>query len=340
MRFGLFGIPGYFADDHGAAGGRCVISETFMSNIRQSSVGGLVDMHLYKVNSKKDSLRESRYHGISTFLLPAFIIYGLFVLAALMVSLVMSFFNWNVTGKITFAGLANWFSFFDGPGRQTAITTLEVVILSIIIQIPLSVSLGVFVAKNTRYRNILAWVFVLPLLVSPTGIAITFERLFSPQFGGLTPFFQQTWLSSSTLAPIIVTIVFSWRIMPLYIILIQAGVRTIPKEFYEAAKIDGASERQQLFKITLPQIKNTITVVSILCLVGGLTAFDLYYVMTGGGPNGATTTLAVGLYLKAFTDESLGAASVYAVALAALGMLVSGGVARFSGFSSMRSQRA
>ena len=82
-----------------------------------------------------------------------------------------------------------------------------------------------------------------------------------------------------------------------------------------------------------------IAVITILGVTQALTAFDLYYVMTGGGPDGATTTLSVGVYLKAFTDQALGAASVYAVIVAGLGVFFAGVISRSSGFGSMRSER-
>lgn len=277
--------------------------------------------------------------GMSALVLPAFVLYGTFVLAALVLALLLSFVNWPVGGRISFAGLANWRGFFQRTGVHALGVTGEVIGLSTLLQIPLSVALGIFVAGRQRYRAVLSWIYVLPLLVSPTGIAITWARVFSPAFGGLSPVLQQAWLSSSTLAPVIVTAAFSWRIVPFYTILVQASVRSIPRELSEAAVLDGASNGKRIRHVVLPQLRHTIVVVGILCLTGALTAFDLYYVMTGGGPNGATTTLAVGVYLKAFTDEALGPASVYAVVVAALGLGVAGAVSRFSGFGTMRSQR-
>jgi raffinose/stachyose/melibiose transport system permease protein len=277
--------------------------------------------------------------GLSALALPAFVLYGVFVLVALLLAIVLSFTNWPVGGSISFAGLANWRAFFATEGPHTLAVTGEVIGLSLVVQIPLSVALGIFAAGRQRYRAVLSWIYVLPLLVSPTGIAITWARLFDPTFGGLSPVLTQTWLSSSVTAPILVTMIFSWRIVPFYMILVQAAVRTIPRELSEAAVLDGASRAAEIWHIVLPQLRHTIVVVSILCVTGALTAFDLFYVMTGGGPDEATTTLAVGVYLKAFTDQALGAASVYAVVVAALGVLFAGTVSRLTGFGAMRSER-
>ncbi len=277
--------------------------------------------------------------GLFALALPAFVLYGVFVLLALLIAVALSFFNWPVGGAITFAGLANWGHFFQGTGIHSLLVTGEVIGLSLVFQIPLSVVLGIFSAGRQRYRAILSWIYMIPFLVSPTGIAITWSRFFSPDFGALSPFLTQAWLSNTFTAPILVTAIFSWRILPFYMVLVQAAVRTIPAELSEAAVLDGATRTQEIWYITLPQLRHTIVVVGILAVTQALTAFDLYYVMTGGGPNGATTTLSVGVYLRAFTDQALGAASVYAVVVSGLGVLFAGVISRASGFGAMRSER-
>jgi raffinose/stachyose/melibiose transport system permease protein len=288
-----------------------------------------------------DSLRPRRRDlALPALITPAFVLYGVFVLAALVMALILSFTNWPVGGAISFAGLSNWRQFFSGSGVHSVVVTAEVIGLSLVLQIPLSLALGIFAAGRQRYRAVLSWIYVLPLLMSPTGIAITWARFFDPTFGALTPVMQQTWLSNATLAPILVTAVFTWRIVPFYMILVQSAVRTIPKELVEAAMLDGATNAQRLRHIILPQLRHTIVVVTILCITGGLTAFDLYFVMTGGGPDGATSTLAVGVYLKAFSDQALGGASVYAVVVSGLGVTLAAAVSRITGFGAMKSQRS
>jgi raffinose/stachyose/melibiose transport system permease protein len=277
--------------------------------------------------------------GLAALALPAFLLYGVFVLVALALAIGLSFTHWPVGGSVSFAGLANWRAFFLQQGPHTLVVTGEVIGISLLVQIPLSIMLGIFTAGRQRYRAVLSWIYVLPLLISPTGIAITWSRLFDPTFGGLSGVLTQTWLSNSTTAPILVTLIFSWRIVPFYMILVQAAVRTIPRELSEAAVLDGASRAAEIRHVILPQLRHTIVVVSILAVTGALTAFDLYYVMTGGGPDGATTTLSVGVYLKAFADQVLGAASVYAVVVAAVGVIFAATVSRVTGFGAMRSER-
>lgn len=286
-----------------------------------------------------DNGRGKREVGPGLLVLPAFAIYGVFVIGALLAAVVISFLNWPIGGSVTFAGLRNWSEFLSGGGLKALGVTAEVIGISLVVQIPLSVALGIFAAGRQRYRAVLSWLYVLPLLVSPTGIAITWARLFDPTFGGFASIVQQTWLSSQVAAPVIVTLAFSWRIVPFYIILIQAAVRTIPRELFDAAAVDGAFGARLIRHILLPQLRHSIVVVTILAVTGALTAFDLYFVMTGGGPDGATTTLAVGVYLQAFSNQVLGPASVYAVVVAAAGLMAAGLVSRVTKFGEMRSQR-
>lgn len=286
--------------------------------------------------------RRPRLHlqqNLAALALPAFALYGLFVLVTLVVAVLLSFVNWPVSGSATFTGFSNWTSFFGGDGLRALAVSGEVIAISLVVQVPLSAALGIFSAGRQRYRAVLSWIYVLPLLISPTGLAIAWAKLLDPTFGGLSPFFSQTWISDPVAAPIIVTLIFSWRILPFYVILVQAAVRAIPAELVEAAALDGASRQQQIWQIILPQIRHSLVVVSILCLTGALTAFDLFFVITGGGPDGATTTLAVGVYTKGFTDGSIGEASVYAVVVTLVGIVVAGFVSRASGFGSMSSER-
>lgn len=283
--------------------------------------------------------RRSIHTSLSAFALPAFALYGLFVLVTLVVAVIVSFLSWPVVGRISFVGLANWKAFFSGGGTHAVLISAEVILISLVVQVPLSVALGIFSSGRQRYRAVLSWIYVLPLLISPTGIAINWAKLLDPTFGGLAPFLTQAWLSNAVLAPIIVTLIFTWRITPFYIILVQAAVRAVPTELLESAALDGASRRQQIHFVILPQIRHTLVVVSILCLTGALTAFDLFFVMTGGGPNGATTTLSVGVYVTAFSDQSLGSASAYAVVVTLIGLIFAGVLSRRSGFGSMESER-
>ena len=132
--------------------------------------------------------------------------------------------------------------------------------------------------------------------------------------------------------------IIAWQFIPFHTLLYQAGTRQIPASLYEAARIDGASGAQQFWQITLPQLRNTMVTSTTLIIVGSLTYFDLVFILTGGGPGYATRLLPLDMYITGFQDHQFGQASAIATLLVIIGMLVSLGLVRFSGFSKMRSE--
>ena len=204
--------------------------------------------------------------------------------------------------------------------------TFEIMILSWVVQTPLSLLLGVFLAGRQRYRALLAVLYFIPLLLSSAAIAITYKALLDPNFG-LGPglhlgFLTQDWLGNSTLAVGVVIFIVSWQFIPFHSLIYQGGVRQIPTTMYEAASIDGAGSIRQFFSITLPQLKYTIITSSTLMVIGSLTSFDLIFVLTAGGPGDATRVLALDMYKRGFQANLMGPASVIASMIVLLGLVM------------------
>jgi raffinose/stachyose/melibiose transport system permease protein len=192
------------------------------------------------------------------------------------------------------------------------------------VQTPASILIGVFLAGHQRYREFLAALFFIPLLLSSAAIAITYKALLDPNFGlgaGLhMPFLTQDWLGDSTLAFWVVIFVVSWQFIPFHSLIYQGAVRQIPKTMYEAAMLDGAGRIRQFWSITLPQLRYTIVTSSTLMVVGSLTFFDLIFVLTEGGPGDATRNLALQMYKTGFQANLMGPASAIAVVLVLVGL--------------------
>ncbi|HEU4948807.1 MAG TPA: sugar ABC transporter permease [Kribbella sp.] len=257
--------------------------------------------------------------------LPALAVFLLFGIVPLVGVLVLSFAQWDGLGAIHTAGLSNWRSVLNDPGLPHAVlVTFEVMILSWLVQTPLSLVLGVFLAGRQRYRALLAVLYFIPLLLSSAAIAITYKALLDPNFGlgpGLhVGFLTQDWLGKSNLALGVVIFVVSWQFIPFHSLIYQGGVRQIPTSIYEAASIDGAGRVRQFFSIIIPQLKYTIITSSTLMVVGSLTFFDLIFVLTAGGPGDATRVLALDMYKRGFQANLMGPASVIAVILVLLGL--------------------
>ena len=276
---------------------------------------------------RASSSHSGRSGPVAWMALPALAMFLLFGIVPLVGVLLLSFAQWDGLGAIHTAGMSNWSSVLRDPALpHTVLVTFEIMILSWAVQTPMSLLLGVFLAGRQRYRALLAVLYFVPLLLSSAAIAITYKALLDPNFGlgaGLhLSFLAQDWLGKSSLAVGVVIFVVSWQFIPFHSLIYQGGVRQIPTTMYEAASIDGAGRVRQFFSITLPQLKYTIITSSTLMVVGSLTFFDLIFVLTAGGPGDATRVLALDMYKRGFMSNLMGPASVIAVLLVLLGLVL------------------
>lgn len=275
--------------------------------------------------------------------LPALAIFVAFGVVPLVGVLALSFTRWDGIGAIHPAGLDSWRAVLTDPGLPHALwVTFLVMALSWAFQTPMSLLMGVFLAGRQRYREFLAVLYVVPLLLSSAALAITYKALLDPNFGlgaGLgVPLLVQDWLGRGNLALGVVVFVVSWQFIPFHALIYQGGVRQIPVTLYEAAQIDGAGRMRQFFSITLPQLKYTIITSSTLMVVGSLTFFDLIFVLTEGGPGDATRVLALDMYKRGFQANLMGPASAIAVILVLVGLALALLLRRLGGRDASASQ--
>jgi raffinose/stachyose/melibiose transport system permease protein len=279
---------------------------------------------------------------------PPMALFCVFIIVPMIAAVVLSFVRWNGLGSPRWAGGSNWAEFFRDPvARTSVIVTAKVVVLSYVVQTPVSLALGLFTAGRQRYRSVYATVFVLPLLLSTAGIALMWESMLDPTFGAITAlsrswhlsFLQQDWLGRPGLTLYVIVAIIAWQYIPFHTLLYQVGRRQIPAVLYEAATIDGASPARMFWRITLPQLRYTIVTSGILMIVGSLTYFDIIYIMTDGGPGYSTRVLSLDMYTVAFMQDQYGYASVLAVILGVVGSAIALGLVRFTGFASMTSQQ-
>jgi raffinose/stachyose/melibiose transport system permease protein len=268
--------------------------------------------------------------------LPALVMFVAFGVVPLLGVIALSFTTWDGIGAIHPSGLTSWRATLTDPGLPHALwVTFLIMALSWLVQTPLSILIGVFLAAQKRYRGFLAVLYFIPLLLSSAAISITYKALLDPNFGigtGLgVDLLNQDWLGDSTLAMGVLVFVVSWQYVPFHSLIYQGAVRQLPVSMYEAAEIDGAGRLRKFFSITLPQLKYTIITSSTLMVVGSLTFFDLIYVLTGGGPGDATRALALEMYQTGFQANLMGPASAIAVVLVLVGVVLAQLLRRLGG---------
>ncbi|SKC70044.1 carbohydrate ABC transporter permease [Plantibacter cousiniae (nom. nud.)] len=275
---------------------------------------------------------------------PALGFFLVFAIIPLIVALYLSFTRWDAITDPAWVGLDNWASVLVDPVAIDALVlTLKVIVISWIVQTPISLLLGTWTAGKQRNRAVLGAIFFLPLLLSSAATAIAFKAILDPNFGlsaslGI-PFLKQDWLGNQQLVLFVVIFIIAWQFVPFHTLLFQGGVRQIPASLYEAAEIDGAGTVKQFFHVTLPQLRYTLVTSSTLMIIGSLTYFDVIFVLTGGVPSAGTRILPILMYVTGFSASQFGQASVMAIILAVIGLAIALLLTKLSGFAKMDSQQ-
>jgi multiple sugar transport system permease protein len=288
----------------------------------------------------KPKLRLSRY-GCAPYIFvsPFFLLFGLFFLIPSLAALILSLFQWNGIGEITWMGLANYeFIFNDSVFWQAVSNTLFYTTASILFIMPLSLILAVLLnAKSLRFATVWRAMYFTPIVVSTVATSLIFQILLNEKSGllnaplialGLEPI---NWLGDRAFVKIALIIVIGWRSFGLLTIYFLAGLQSIPAELYEAAEIDGASTTQCFFFVTIPLLKPIILFVSIIVMLASIQVFDEPRILTGGGPANASITVVQYMYQRGFERLRLGFASAIGTILFLVVFVVSFIQLRFFG---------
>ena len=278
--------------------------------------------------------------------LPGLVFFLIFAVAPMVLVAYLSFTEWGGLGTPQWIGFDNWSRLLKDDSMQKAVVlSLELSVITWLVQTPIAMLLGVWAAGRQRSRAVLSAIFFVPLLLSSAAIAIIWKSLLDPNFGlaaDIGPwigFDDGNIIGSSKGAFGAVAFVIAWQFIPFHTLIYQGGARAIPKSLYEAAAIDGAGMLRQFFSITVPQLCNTIVTSSILMIVGSLTFFDTVLILTAGGPGEDTTIVPYLMYKSGFGSGEMGYASAIAFTLVVVATAASLVMVRVSGFGAMRSTR-
>jgi raffinose/stachyose/melibiose transport system permease protein len=236
------------------------------------------------------------------FFIPAAVIYGVLFLVPTVSSLWFSLTRWDLT-TAEFIGLENFKQFFSEPFLvKGLLNTLIYAATTSGLKTVCGLLLAVLLTSNIFARGFLRTLVFFPVLVSTIGIGITFTVMMHPTKGIINVALEALglpgpgWLTNPALALFSVALVDLWKGVGLATLIFIAGLAAISPDYYEAARIDGATRLQQFSRITLPLVRPaTITVVT-LSLIGGLRSFDLIWAMTRGGPGFSSDVVASVIY--------------------------------------------
>ncbi len=271
------------------------------------------------------SRRSRRSLGTALlFLLPALVLYVVFVLLPIAQAAFYSLFRWNGLTPLTeFVGTANYERALGEPVFLGAVThNAIIVVLSLAIQIPFALGLAILLNRRFRGRGILRLIFFTPYVIAQVITAIVWSLLLQPD--GFAQRFLESiglgslyhpWLADPDTVLWALFLIISWQYFGFHMILLLAGLQGIPREMDEAAAIDGATRAQTLRFVTLPLLGPTLRVSVFLSIIGSLQLFDLVWVTTGGGPVNASNTMATYMFDWGFKRFQVGYGSAVAVIL-------------------------
>jgi multiple sugar transport system permease protein len=262
------------------------------------------------------------------FVLPMVVIMVGLILWPIIDAIILSTTSLNfLTGETVYVGLRNYVRLFSSSDYALAIrNTMEFTLWSLSLKIVTGMTIALILNSRLPYRNILSGIMLLPWIVPEIVTALAWKSIFDPIFGGLNPILVGLgvierplgWLSDPNLAMSSIIAVNVWKGIPFYVLLLLAGLKAIDRELLEAAEVDGANAVQRFRHVTLPGLRYVIVVVLLLSFISTFNQFGLIFLMTGGGPSGATKLYSILAYEKAIGSLQYGPGVAIAFSVAPL----------------------
>ncbi len=258
------------------------------------------------------------------FVAPAVIVLSLVILAPIVIAIITSFYDYTLIDRSLdkFIGLKNYFnSITNEKFIHSSIVTISFVLLVVLFEFLIGFLIAILLNQVEKFRNIYYFILLIPLLINPVVVGLIWRMFLHPQLGilnyviGLIGIDPVNWLGDPQNAFITIILVDIWHQVSFMIILLLAGLASIPEEPYEAARVDGANAFQQFRDITLTYMRPVIIITLLIRLIFALKTYDLIYIMTKGGPGDATDLISYYIYRSAFIGLDLGQAASMSVIL-------------------------
>jgi multiple sugar transport system permease protein len=276
-----------------------------------------------------DAARRQALAGY-LFVAPAMVIFFVFTLLPVAIALFLSFTDYDVFTKMDWIGAANYQDVFEDELFWRALwNTTTYTVWSIPLSMGIGLALALLLNQKLRGLGLYRTVYYVPVVTSMVAVAMIWLQLFDPLYGVVSNAVEAIglkgidWLGDPNLAMPSIIAVSVWKVIGWNMLIYLAGLQGIPDYLREAAAIDGANRWQTLWKITLPLLQPTTFFIFVTSLIGAFQVFDVVYVMTGGGPANATTTLVHQIYNAAFKALDMGYAAAMSFVLFGIILVVS-----------------
>lgn len=246
---------------------------------------------------------------------PAAAFFTLVVGVPLIGTVGLSFASWTGTNQLELIGFDNFVrALGDEVYRGAYLNTFLYIAATLVLEVAVGFALAGLLSvrgKRTAWYRI---TFFIPVMLPMVVIAVLWSFIYSDDGGLLNAFLgaigqedlQRVWLGDPSTALLSVSVVSGWVYAGFYMAIFYAGLQRVPRELLEAAELDGASERDLFFKIKVPLLRGMTEVAVLLCVTGAFSTFDLFYVMTNGGPDHATEIITTYVVSTVFRDHDIG----------------------------------
>jgi raffinose/stachyose/melibiose transport system permease protein len=257
--------------------------------------------------------------GIYLFVLPAFVLYGVFVLYPVAYGLFISFTNWDgLSASYEFVGARNYRNLLtnDAVFAKSVVNNLKFMLFVVVLQTALSLVFALFLVRNTKGNIALRTLYFLPTILASVSVAFIWTAMYDTNFGVIKAILGlfgvangPGWLADPDIAIYSVAFAQVWAHTGQLMIIFIAGLQAIPRELFEVAEIEGATKLQTFRAVTWPLIAPAAAIVIAYTTLQSFKAFELVFAMTRGGPNYATEIIATFIYRLAFQGYKFGYAS-------------------------------
>ena len=265
------------------------------------------------------------------FVLPAALTLLAITIFPLIYELRLVFMSWELTTNAApeFVGLQNLITvlFRDERFWSAMRVTATLIVLGVAIQLALGTGLALLLNRLGRWRTGLVSLFLIPVMIAPVVAGFQFRMIYHDQFGPLNYLIEQVtfgrwgglaWIANPKVALFSILMTDVWQWTPFLMLIVLAGLQSVPQELYEAAEVDGASSWQTFWRITVPLLLPVIIIGILIRAMDSFKLFDIIYLVTGGGPGNVTETISFYTYLQGFKFFSLG----YTAAMAFIQLIV------------------
>ena len=263
-------------------------------------------------------------------LLPALIIFTMFVAYPVVYSLAFSFTKFQGFSAPKWIGAQNYSHVLqDGFFWQSLGNTLIILVVSVAVLVPAAFALALLLRVQIRGNGVLRALVFGPAIIAPILVGLIWVFILDPKVGLLNRLLALVhlpgvqWIGGDVLTPYAVAAVFIWSSVGFAMTIFYAGLQSLPTDVLEASALDGATGWQQVRHITIPMLKSTFAIVTILLITNVFKVFELVYVLTGGGPVHRSETLVSYMYFVTFTDQQYGYGMALAVIITVLGAAIS-----------------